>query len=317
MHNKISITIYTILVSMLVCSCNNSSKTGKHTDTVSSGVIQIAVDENFAPLIKQEIDVFEAMHETAGIVPIFTNENRAVDLLMKDSVRMIIISRKLSKSQHQQLESKKLFASEAKMATDAIALIVHKNNPDSIFTVSEIRKIMTGDITEWKDLRKGSKLGKIKLVFDNQESGTVRYAVDSICGGKPIYTGSYAQGSNPKVIDYVASDINSIGVIGVDWVGNDTDTTNLTFSDRVTVAAVTNEAVALKTNSYKPYQAYMALQYYPLLRDIYIIITDPRLGLATGFTSFICSDRGQRIVLRAGIVPATQSLRVVNVRNNL
>lgn len=316
MNIKINFALYAVIAFVLVCSCKND-KTDRHTDTVRSGVIQIGVDENFAPIIQQEIDVFEAKNQTAGIVPIYTTENEAINLLLKDSVRMIVTSHKLTKDQHKYLESKKMFAQEAKIATDAIALIVNKNNPDTLFTVSEIRKIMTGEITEWKAFRNNSRLGKIKLVFDNEQSSTIRYAIDSICGGKPLYEGLYAQGSNQKVIEYVSSDLNAIGVIGVDWVGNDSDTTNLSFNNKVTVASLSNETVALKTNSYKPYQAYMALQYYPFLRDIYIIITDPRVGLATGFTSFICSDKGQRIILRAGIVPATQSLRVVNVRKNL
>lgn len=63
-------------------------------------------------------------------------------------------------------------------------------------------------------------------------------------------------------------------------------------------------------NSFKPWQAYLALKEYPLIRDVYVILTDPRQGLASGFTGFLTSDRGQRIILKAGIVPATQPVRI-------
>ena len=81
--------------------------------------------------------------------------------------------------------------------------------------------------------------------------------------------------------------------------------------------AVSREEKTTEQNSYKPFQAYMALGDYPLMRDVYVILTDPRSGLASGFSTFLASDRGQRIILRAGLMPATQNVRIVNVRDNL
>ena len=50
--------------------------------------------------------------------------------------------------------------------------------------------------------------------------------------------------------------------------------------------------------------------------DIYIINTEPRNGLATGFSSFVTSDKGQRIILKSGILPAVPPSRVINIRND-
>jgi len=51
-----------------------------------------------------------------------------------------------------------------------------------------------------------------------------------------------------------------------------------------------------------------------LSRDIYIINAEPRNGLVTGFSSFVASDKGQRIILKSGILPAIAPTRVVSVR---
>jgi phosphate transport system substrate-binding protein len=60
----------------------------------------------------------------------------------------------------------------------------------------------------------------------------------------------------------------------------------------------------------------MALEQYPFIRNIWMISTDPHLGLADGFTSFVASDKGQRIILKAGLLPAIAPLRLVNVRKD-
>lgn len=120
------------------------------------------------------------------------------------------------------------------------------------------------------------------------------------------------------MIDYVEKTPGAIGVIGVSWISRqETDSSNTRFDHRIRVMAVSKQEHATAENSVKPYQAYIALGEYPLRRDVYALLTDPRSGLASGFTSFLTSDRGQRIILRAGLVPATQPLRIVNVRENI
>lgn len=38
-------------------------------------------------------------------------------------------------------------------------------------------------------------------------------------------------------------------------------------------------------------------------------------GLGAGFTAFVASERGQRIVLKFGLVPATMPVRLVEIIN--
>lgn len=128
----------------------------------------------------------------------------------------------------------------------------------------------------------------------------MRYAIDSLCEGKTLYKGLFAQKSNQAVIDYVAQTPNAIGVIGASWIGNKADSTNTSFTDVVKVMAV-RKAPGFKP--YKPYQYYIASGDYPLTRPIYMITTDPRNGLPTGFIKFVSSQRGQLIIFKTGIVP--------------
>ena len=122
---------------------------------------------------------------------------------------------------------------------------------------------------------------------------------------------------NRQVINYVSQNRGALGIIGVNWISNPSDTSNMSFSENIKVMAVSPYRHATATNSFKPYQAYIALKKYPMSRPVYLILSEPRMGLASGFTTFIASDRGQRIILKSGILPATQPVRLVNVRNQL
>ena len=42
----------------------------------------------------------------------------------------------------------------------------------------------------------------------------------------------------------------------------------------------------------------------------------PRAGLASGFTAFVANDKGQRIILKTGVLPYTQPVRLVRLKDN-
>jgi len=309
-----TIKLFSLLFVCVLVSCQTKVK-DKFTDTLTEGVIPITVDENLRPIIQEELDVFESLYPKAGIVPTYTNEVDAINLLLKDSVRLAIATRPLSVNEEASLVSKKFAPRSYKLATDGIALIINNRNSDSLITVSQIKKILTGKAINWKDIYPGSKLGTIQVVFDNQNSSTVRFAIDSICKGEPLSEKLSAQKTNPEVIDYVSKTPNAIGVIGVNWLGNHKDTTNLSFKSEVRVMAVTSENEATVENTYKPFQAYLFYGYYPLTRSIFIILNDPRSSLPSGLTTFLTSDKGQRIILKSGLVPATQPVRIVHIKD--
>lgn len=301
------------LLLLLFGGCGSKPRPGED-DTLTSGNIKIAVDETFRPIIEEELQVFQALNPEATIHPIYCSEVEAMNLLLKDSVRLAITTRRLTEKEEKYFNDKKFFPVSVKMATDGLALIVNKQNVDSLITVSRFKEILTGKITDWKQLYPASPLGKLQLVFDNPNSSTVHYVIDSICGGQPLSKDLKAQKTNPEVISYVAKHPDALGVIGVNWMGNEADSTRLSFNDAVRIMAVSRAATATVENSFKPFQAYLALDQYPLTRNVYILLNDPKSGLPSGLTSFLTDFRGQRIILKSGLVPATAAVRIVDVK---
>ena len=310
------IWIHSLLLVVLLSGCKQKNHDAPE-DTPTSGVIAIAVDECLSPIIEEEITVFESIYKEAGIVPYFSGETETINLLLHDSTRLAVTTRPLTEQETAFMNSKKLFPKAIQIATDAVALIVNKQNTDSVIGLPVLKEILTGKTQNWKDLSPENKSGKIEVVFDHPNSSTVRYAIDSICGAEKLSGQLQAATNSQGVLEYVARAPGALGIIGVNWVSNPADTTGLSFSDKIRVMAVSRYKAATVANSFKPFQAYIALKDYPMTRPVYIILSEPRTGLASGFTTFVASDRGQRIILKSGILPATQVLRLVNVRDEL
>ena len=311
------IGIFSVFLIMFVfIACNTTPTKTLRTDTTTSGVAMIASDDCFAPIIEEEINVFEALNHDASIIPIYGNEVEVMNLLLKDSVRLVISARELTESEKELLKSRKLQPRTQKIAVDGIALIINKENTDSLISMSTLKEIMTGKIDSWKQINPKSKYDNIAVVFDNANSSTVRFVKDSINRGEDLAVNLRAQDNNKAVIDYVAKTPNSMGVIGVNWISNPSDTTNLSFANDIRVMSVSKSDVPTLSNSYKPFAAFLALNEYPLRRDVFVILSDLRGTLPAGFVNFIVGDQGQRIILKAGLLPATRPMRLISMQES-
>jgi len=312
---KKSATILLICGCLLFAACNRKSSGDKYTDTATTGKVSIAVDETFQPIIEAELPVFHAIYKYATIKPLYLPENAAINLLLHDSVRLAIVSRPLSAKEMKYFQSKKFFPKEVPVAIDGIAIIVNPSNPDTLFSISQLRKIFLGEITDWKQLNPKSKLGKIKVVFDNQNSSIVRFVVDSITKTGNLGNQLSAMSYNLDVVDFISENSNTIGLIGVSWISDSRDPKSLSFLNKIKVASISTEDIPTIRNAYQPFQAYVATGKYPLTRFVYMILTEPRVGLGNGFTSFVASDKGQRIILKTGILPYIEPVRIVHIND--
>ncbi len=299
--------IFTI-VSLLWISCAERDKAGKVLDTITTGEITIAVEEGYKPVIASCIDVFDSIYRTAKINPRYISEGEAVNALIQDSLQVIIIGRQLAVKELEYFQSRGFTPPTIPIAYDALAIILHPENRDTVLTMQQVSEILVGKAATWKDLNPKSALGNIQLVFDNPLSGTLRYVRDSVIAGQELSKQATALKSNADVIDYVSKNKNAIGIIAANWISDTDDSGVQKFMREIRIADVAKET---GKEGYGPYQAYLATGDYPYKRTIYIINAQARRnGLGAGFSSFLAKD-GQRIMLKDGLLPANAVTRLI------
>lgn len=161
-------------ISLCVLAACSSHKSEDDAQTLYSGNIRIAVDESLRPIMEEELQVYTALNPEAVVTPVYCSEVEAVNLLMKDSVRLAVTNRALTERELQSFHTRKFFPESVRMAVSGLALIVNRQNPDSLLTVDQFRRVLLGEVTRWEQLNPDSRLGELQLVFDNPNSGTVR-----------------------------------------------------------------------------------------------------------------------------------------------
>lgn len=298
-----------LLPAIMICGCGSGNQQGP-SDTPTSGKINISVDESFALLFDTQIYTFESLYPKAKVKPTYKPEGDVISDLFSDSVRVVVIARELNEEEWKALDSRKIQPKSVKIAEDAVALIVHPENMDSLLTVDQLRDILAGKDTLWSQLNEKSSLGKINVVFDNNNSANARYLQQTLMNGAGFNENCFAVKSNPEVIEYVKSHKNALGVISVNWISDQDDSLSNRFLNQVRVVSVSKGE---GSGYFKPYQAYIKTKEYALCRDVYMMYRGKTSSLGTGFASFVAGDKGQRIILKAGLVPATAPVRVVEI----
>ena len=295
-----------MLFALTQTSCTNSAP--KHTDTPTSGVVKIAVDETLAPILDSEIHTFMALYTDAKIIAKYEPEADVFKDMLNDSVSLGITARGLNDNEKAAFKKQVIDPITTKIAIDAVAFIVNNENPSGEITFPRMKEILSGKMKTWHDADGENKLGDIKVVFDNMGSSTTRFIRDSIVGNDKLPGNWFALKTNPEVVDYVAKNKNAVGIISVSWISDYQDSLSVDFLKKVKVIGLTsNDATDMKY--YQPYQAYIAMKQYPVCRNIYVINREARTGLGTGFAGYLAGESGQLIIKKMGLMPATQSVR--------
>lgn len=308
---KIHFSIFSLFMLIVFYSCNNNPVGADYTDTPTSGKVNISIDESYALLFDTQIYTFEALYPNAKIIARYKPEQEALQDLLKDSSKVAVLNRELTKDEITKFKAANIYPKTTKIAEDAIALVVHNNNLDTALSLKQIKSFLTGRDTLWPQ----NKKQKINIVFDNPNSANYRY-LKNLINNENFGNNVFAVKSNPEVISYVSSHENAIGIISVNWISDMDDTLSQSFLKKVKVVGLTDEEFPNELTKFrKPRQAYIANKSYPLCRSVYMINRQTRAGLGTGFVSFVAGEKGQRMMKLAGLVPATMQVRLIQITN--
>ena len=274
-------------------------------ESTTAGNILIAVDETLRPVIQAEVESFEFTYKDAHITPIYLPGEDAIEaMLNSDSIRLVIGSRDLNEEERLYLKDQNTSAKVSCLARDAIALMVHPENPDSLLELEQVKGILTGQIQSWKEINPESPLDEILLMFDDPQSSTVQFLRDSLLEGAALYEQAATAKGNIEVMSEVAKRRNAIGVMGWGWISDPESEIRKEYRGMVKPVSLAplQDTCSYKGEFFPPLQGFVHQECYPLRRSVMAVLREPRVGLGTGFVSYIDSDPGQRIIHKSGLI---------------
>lgn len=269
------------------------------------GTLNVLVDEAGLALTEEHREVFLSSYYNAKVNLIAKPEVMAVQDLLTEKAGVAILARKLSDEEEAFFTKRGIVPRVFPVWSDAIVLINNTNSADTSVTVENLFKIMRGNSAEDK-----------KLVFHNINSSHFRLLKD--LGGIDKVASNFVEGRNDilEVLKAIEADANAIGILGYNEYLN--FSSSLSNKNNIRILSLGNTFGEHADGLYyKPSQSTLATQKYPLRHIFYMMNYQPNMGLGVGFSAFVTGDRGQRIVLKSGLLPATMPGRELIIRDKI
>jgi phosphate transport system substrate-binding protein len=195
---------------------------------------------------------------------------------------------------------------EIRVAIDALAVYVHKDNPAKGLTMAEVDGIFSStrkrggkDIVKWGDVGlTGDWAGKpLSLYGRNSASGTYGFFKDEALKKGDYKATVKEQPGSSSVVQGVGGDLAGVGYSGIGYMTSEVRAVPLSPDGKTYYPADYDNCVKGT---------------YPLARFLYIYINrkpgEPLDNLTGEFIRFILSKQGQEIVIKDGYFPLPNSL---------
>jgi phosphate transport system substrate-binding protein len=238
----------------------------------------------------QEVDPTVSISVTGG------GSGTGIAALINGTVDVANASRPMKAEEIEAAQENGIDPHEFVVAIDALAVIVHPDNPVDELTIDELSDIYTGRITSWQEV--GGNDAPIVLLSRETNSGTHVYFLEEVVRkGDGDNTDIFApqtllMPSSVGISSEIRRNPNAIGYDGLGYV---------TEHEKV---------IAVARNDDSPYVLptvdTASDGSYPLARDLFMYSAGEPIEVIADYLDWIKGPEGQAIVALLGFVPLPQ-----------
>jgi phosphate transport system substrate-binding protein len=250
--------------------------------------IKIKGSDTLLPVSQQFSELYLEKAPEIRISVVGGGSGVGIEALMQGTTNIAMSSRKLKIQEKIELEDLQKPWVELPVANDALAVIVHPENPVKKLTKEQLKGIFTGKIVNWKDL--GGKDQKIVVYSRESSSGTFEFFKELILDGQDFASNTLMMSATGLLMQAISQTESSIAYVGLAYVNKSVSKVAVSFDSGVTFVMPELATALNKT--------------YPITRPLYFYYLKQDSARLSDFLTFIKSPEQQNEILKIGYLPA-------------
>lgn len=274
---------YFFLLSLLACNDKNQLLKIKGSDT----------EVNLSVLLAE---AYHQQHDDRQLSISGGGSGLGIASLLNGLADIANSSRPINPYEQQLFQKKGIEIIPFVFAQDALAIIVHDDLPIDSLSIEEVKKIFSGEVTDWHFLT--SDQLPISLYGRQSNSGTHSYLKNKLGIEFSLY--AKEMNGNAQIIEAVKADKGGIGYVGAGYVVRNGKKQGSGY--KILRIYETNRS------AYSPldYNAVIHKRYY-FQRPLYQYVLKSSYYRAKPLLEFEKSIEGQKIIVANGYFPLTSS----------
>lgn len=293
--NRFLLPAITILLLVFSGSCTTSSSSEGDGSDSPAAYIENKGSDTIVNLALAWAEQYQAEHPNVRISVTGGGSGTGIASLINGTVDLANASRQIKEEEIDNARANGVEPVEHIIARDAIAVIVHPENPVDQLTLKQISDIYSGKISNWSEV--GGEDRPVVRLSRETNSGTHVYFLETVLRlgsseDKTLFSmDTLLLPSSEGIIVEVRQNPNAIGYDGLGYVPEDLKMVAIAEEQGGAYVLPSIPTVNDKT--------------YPIARDLYMYTDGEPTGTVKEYLDWILGPEAQEIVVELGFVPAT------------
>lgn len=280
-------------------ACSNFDYQGEGKDVPTAGKINIWADFADSLMLTQMKDVFESKYPKSTLQFTFASETDILKAVNEGICRVCVLHRDFFPSEKEALENRNFKVRSVKFAKSSIALVASPT--------MAVDNIHEKELAGY--LKSGRNDRRYQLVFDKLGGNNYMYFYRRYQLQEKPSTCVISLPNPYAVMDWVAGHPGYIGFVGINTLADKSDTMAIHYQKKVKILKVITDS----TEASYPFQSQIFTRQYPYIQDVYVHDLQGYSGLGSGLAAWICSQPGQILVKKSGLLPCFDVGRTIEV----
>lgn len=288
--------IFTLILGIGGCAQTSTSSTNVGQGQREETYIENKGSDTIVNLALAWAEQYQNEHSEVRISVTGGGSGTGISALLNNTVDIANASRQIKPEEIESARENGVDPVEYVIARDAIAVIVHPDNPIDRLTLEQISAIYSGEINNWNEI--GWEDRPIVRLSRETNSGTHIYFLENVLrlGNKEadilFSMDTLLLPSSEGIIQETSQNPNAIGYDGLGYVTDDVKVVGVALEPGAEYIYPSMETV----NSGQ----------YPIARELYMYSNGQPEGELAAYMEWIFSDEAQEIVAELGFVSIIQ-----------
>lgn len=290
-----SITLVILVLLIVLSGCQNNNRQDPSGNESSDGYyyLENKGSDTMVNLALYWAEEYQRIHPQVRISVTGGGSGTGISSLINDTVDLANASREIKPEEIENAKNNGVEPIEYIVARDAIAVIVHPENPINQLTLQEVSDIYSGRIENWSQL--GGEDRPIVRLSRETNSGTHVYFLEEVIrlGNSDDHTifsaNTLLLPSSEGIIAEVRENPNAIGYDGLGYITEEVKVLGISRAEGSAYIFPTLDSVNENL--------------YAISRNLFIYAPGTPTAFVKDYIDWILSSEGQKIVADLGFIP--------------